>query len=1007
MEEKFCDVTEVVEKINTPEAKAQRAQSTDETEWSSDELFDDHPFQSQSFEIPEEIDISPNAYYCGMPCMEFDSTCGLFDANYLSPGVFDIPKQIIALKAPMGTGKTTALFTYLGDKNVEMGGKLRYLIICPTKSLITSICEKYGCSNYSHFSGYIQECLNLVITPNSLWRCQSIIANYDVIILDEVEGSMRSLVSSIMSVKQLQSFVTCINIYYNEMKKNNSKKIILMDALLKDESIDFFIKERDIALSNGLQNYIILNAYPEETETFKLRKRILYFKKFNDMVRELLIATRSGDPVIASFSDKELMESLARLINAPSFDFLTRIGIMQPDNYGQIKVITCSTSTSKDASDERSINAFVADPDGFLEKNKILFHTSVVQSGVSVKIPARVFVFAKSFLMSDTIVQMMGRVRNPIGRVNLNIDQGDSGLKFIKKEEIEETFLNYINGTKSERSAFVFDNVMSTLMGYKKFTTKPLISAMDDPRIARLFSNQVMGQFRMRAEPFDELQRCLTMDAKCWDWQTYGKPCTPVGGPLTTKDLITMAQNNDKYDGKFRKILNQRGICVNRDHVEQCVKNYGLLGLKDFDNFQVYPDILTRGFDFIKQDELELFTVTFGFGSFILAELVRYSPNASEIRSCSSFHAIYLAVFDLIYILTCGTGEGYAYNVVKDTPHIFITSPRKLCDKLEISPKSIITNFWAIAAWFETHKPALLSRGRCVQIGEYIKDFNTNPTKTIKVIISDIVKFLESLGLKFEDHGIRRQNKRLQTSSIKTIITDSTNKSKSELYHFIDGISLRLDEVSALDTQIPKHCWKINHSHFNIYFDISIRHYCKIIADFNGYSHPKYPTLHLDIAENKKKIDDLMEIAQLLKTGVSGYVFSPSFWLHPKKNDRDSFERKMSDSVIISWTNVKRKRMFSDEQKLSDYLGNYDADKIKNNDEKFSKWKFIGKRTLEESQKTDISNIESLSDEEIWNEVIMMETDRNEYIAEGDEDFLEELYTQPSDPLPKRRKTFE
>lgn len=1013
-EAEICDILPLEKIPVTPLGPPPNQKEDDEM---SEELFPS-PLNQENSNAPILIDeegvlsLEPNSTYCGYPAVEIDPTSTLFDGKYLSHEIFETKHQIVCLKAPMGTGKTTALFTYLGHLNQRKNGGLKFIIVCPTKSLIESICEKYGVSSYLSVggNGYYHDCVNMVITPNSFHRCLQIIAQYDLIILDEVEGSLRNITSNITSVAMKTGFMDCLNAFFRNMILKPEKRIILMDALLKTDSLDFFLENRALAIDGA---YIIFNCFPVETEEYKKKKMILYYNDINDCIRELFLATRTRDPVIASFSDKSIMEYLARLISVPSTEFLNYIGIEEPDNFGQVDVVTCSGSVKTPKDKTKSLVYFVQDPDEFIKLNKHLFHTSVVQSGVSLVIPCRVFVFAKTFMIPDAIVQMMGRARNPIGRVSLHIDCSIKEKKTVSLDEINETFINFFNGTVSPATKTRFKQLASRYFTIKQEQMERLVNAMSEQRLAKLYAIQTISKYSMNVDGFQEIKKALTMDARCWDWKSYITP-TYINrrAPLNSLELCQMLKSFAELEHKTCKVMNQMGICVSDQHVESCVKTYGLFGIEDNDKFRMDPESFRTGFDFINETQLERFTATLGFGSFLLSGLVKYSLSSKEIKSCNAFYSCYSAMAELLFILYSGKPQDTCIEIIGDAAEIFVSDPRKFCETLELTPLIIVAHYSTLIAWFEKHSAVLLSNSISFVYTTISDLVSTNPPVVITSMISDIVKFFKHCGVNLVEEGDRNKSKRLKTKSVSSLINECRNKPEMERHHAIDGVTLSSSGISkeCLSKQIPLHKFKIDEWKFCVYLDISMRHFRKLVVNRCGFTHPKYRIIQLDTKQYSEEINRLFDFGTILCDRAHDYCQSPSWWLYVRADDKKSSKLHLFRSISFARTATRKKRK-TFEYSVADYLAIYDEEFKSSSDLKFQQWGYK-KRTIQQSEETNVPEIEEVEDEDFWTDALIKESenvygfDGVDYFG-GDDELFEEIAGEPIYNNQIRKKKFE
>jgi DNA polymerase III delta prime subunit len=831
-----------------------------------------------------------------------DKDSELIVDGYLHPGIFIPKEQIILLKGPMGMGKTTALQTYV-QVMLEANPDTKFLMICPTKSLISKMCVLFDFASYLNFDGKFSRPCSMVITPNSFWKLKHLIKFYDVLIFEEVEGSLRSLAGPLIGPTLKTGFCGNIDLFYAEMLKDKRKKLILIDALIQSPTIDFFLRDRTGFQDTG--NFVLYHAVPEPTDEFKTKKQINYFQSRDDLVKRLFLLTRSNNKevIMVSFSDRTYMETLATNISNPPEEFLREIDIDPMEPFNTVEVVTFSSSTPETGS--KSCNAFLSNPAAFAEKHRIIFHTSVIQSGVSIDFPAHVYMFASNFFAPDTSVQMMGRVRNPINGINMHISKGQAITK-ISEDTLYEIFDNYANDKTpaniKKMKQLMIDNGM---WNPKTFKDNQISTIFSNPRLIQLLTTLSLGLIKVVRDPLSEFLKILNLDSEHWKMTTIKQEI--VGKTMTTKDLLNWNVGKLKSEGKLQRIKNWNGIVQREDYVLRCINDFNLCGKEVLGNFDVDPKPFQNGFDDIKAAALPPFCNTFGFGSHINITLAKYATGESEERTPNTISSLYKATLELLIIISQGKGDSVWLEEIHGIHRIMISDPRKFCEMLMINNHMVIANYWILKEWFETYSAVLVSLNISLQF-LHMKNFDSTYSQLIVAFRKDIISFLQYLGISFSDTTERNApctgNKLgpKATKLLKTFISEVNERTFEERNHGIPGVSLNSEQAYAEgSTKLTRDCHTANLDLFQKYFDVSIRKFRSTYATYNNVGfHPCYSNMGLNIADYSREINYEFDLAKEYHNRMSMYCNIPSYWLRSKKLERESSLKKMLDGVSIA-----------------------------------------------------------------------------------------------------------
>ena len=207
--------------------------------------------------------------------------------------------DLLFVRSNMMTYKTQNLKELASDPNINI---LYITFRCSLASAIESEFQSFGFENYSNCetkNGFFQNYPRLIVQIDSLHK---VIGHYDLIILDEF----------VYTRQHLHSFVKEKNNCYNTLIQyiqQDGVKIIVMDALLDNDTIDFF-------KPYNKKTYILENEWKSfENKTYEILKDesntsisqiVEYVKSFLDSGKNVYLPTTSktlGDKIYRSFKD--------------------------------------------------------------------------------------------------------------------------------------------------------------------------------------------------------------------------------------------------------------------------------------------------------------------------------------------------------------------------------------------------------------------------------------------------------------------------------------------------------------------------------------------------------------------------------------------------------------------------------------------------------------------------------------------------------------------------------
>lgn len=166
-------------------------------------------------------------------------------------------RNVLIVRAPMGSGKTTALMNWL--QCILCNSNMSVLIVSCRRSFTNTLSEKINRAGMSGFCTYLsssdyimrgREFSRLLVQIESLHRVDSkLLDNYDIVILDEIMSTIGQLFSPTMKhLCQVDNILTSLLRY--------RPKIVAMDATINTQLIDM------LAIMRGEENiHVIVGEY--------------------------------------------------------------------------------------------------------------------------------------------------------------------------------------------------------------------------------------------------------------------------------------------------------------------------------------------------------------------------------------------------------------------------------------------------------------------------------------------------------------------------------------------------------------------------------------------------------------------------------------------------------------------------------------------------------------------------------------------------------------------------
>ncbi len=207
---------------------------------------------------------------------------------------------LIGIKSEMATGKTSLVKNYR-----RSNPRQRFLVIGHRITLLRELSQasKLNTSLYSDLPiGQLDKVDALSITIDSLYKLKTAANRYDCIFIDEARQVMNHALAA-NTCKQHRHEILMTLMYFIR----NAKRVIIADAHLDDNTVDFFKAMRPV----GEAPLIIKNEYQN-------RSRDVYYYQGSDssaLVAKLIAAVKRGKRVmVVSDSKKTILKLEAILI---------------------------------------------------------------------------------------------------------------------------------------------------------------------------------------------------------------------------------------------------------------------------------------------------------------------------------------------------------------------------------------------------------------------------------------------------------------------------------------------------------------------------------------------------------------------------------------------------------------------------------------------------------------------------------------------------------------------
>lgn len=301
-------------------------------------------------------------------------------ANILS----DQATKVVKVISPLGSGKTTAIQSYINHAQEDTEEPLKVLVIMPRVTLIEASAESLGLNLYSDVTTDAQR-ERLVITPNSLAaHLGDLDIEYDLVVMDESE-SVTGITSSDLLRNHYRTYETMRKVMHK------AKKVVLLDAHAAEltESLISFMAFTD---------YTTLDNRSKPWASWKATQ---------------VVPAKGIKPSEAALSDLMALIGSGKKVAVPSSSntFVTLAAETISKQLPKTKVMLISRETTKDA----EVKALMKNP-ALVTKYDVLLYSPSLDVGVSFDKPHfdavyGMFADGEKSMTPDNAIQAMARVR--------------------------------------------------------------------------------------------------------------------------------------------------------------------------------------------------------------------------------------------------------------------------------------------------------------------------------------------------------------------------------------------------------------------------------------------------------------------------------------------------------------------------------------------------------------------------------------------------------------------
>lgn len=549
--------------------------------------------------------------------------------------------DIIALKSPPGTGKTTLLNKLFGIKIVKkkVVNQFNHPIISITSR--TNLAEKHandlGLFYYKSTFGFL-DVDKVAVTVNSILRLDEDNFKGGYLILDETSKILSFLKSSVLDGQRY-----CVYMTFCEIIKK-VKKIILLDADLSENDLETIINIKKLSKPDATY-YLAINEFKSKTGIdahFYDNPHIVAELLINDFVNKV--------PFICSFDSLSKMKLVLNEIKKKAID---------------MKLSDQIDKLLKVYSSEETDNIF--DPDDLKEKHAI-FYSPIIIYGLDLnsKLPRKVYGFAfKKILTPYEINQQLQRERNQ-AEIHIFIDQKIGTIEHMTRDELKNDIQVRIKKYGDEIREIAEINKLDIIFD----------ESLNNGGVQKIFNKMFVDTCFIENTTKIHMEYYLKNIMKSMGYNIIDKK------DKTTFELRVDKTNGDDQNGIFEQFLN--GGELNEKIKDQIVNRMKIMKITKEKLNDFNKDIILKDHKFDDYMNLRRFVK-----NKLDEKIIKIDQN--ELAECAS-NSIYMKLREYKKIADIlGIKNGYEFNYDND------------CKKFSkiINNKKFIEDFEGIKRIFE------------------------------------------------------------------------------------------------------------------------------------------------------------------------------------------------------------------------------------------------------------------------------------------------------------------
>lgn len=819
--------SESEESLLSPEPFAVFADDGDDEFETTGELYDffaqifADPESSGELPLPEPLDDYPD-----VPVDPSDRRV-ISDLGYILHSLY-VPKRCNVIKAQMGSGKTEAAKQFVNRirrTGLKESEELRVLIVVPRKSLATELAKEFKCVDYQvvhprDFKGDT----SYVVCINSLPLIASHINKFNMVILDELSGTIGNIYSSLMRFDLRGTAQANLHHLMNPAKYDRNlspsgKTVLIMDASMSERELSFIRSAVDCSLYYRRSYYRPPSITPLPQVTFEP----CIFNFLRELAIDLLCSNKK---IALATCAKQYAGILLKLFSICSEEFLASLRIdtstiIRP----RPKFCYFDAETSKE-----KIHAHLQNQELFKQYD-IFIYSPVFVSGISITVEHfdKLFAIAQyGTLNSNDFVQMLARIRKLKDNV-ITIGCSGKGVCLPPSKLNLEFVAETISDLNSQTEEFQ-DSVLASLGIEKKFfrvrkdysNKDQYRAAIDDyfksdvPQYQKdVMCHTVLSHLKTRSSMFDSIAESMRLNHPDWNLRLSLKQ-NNASMDFGKDALSAILVSHVTELGDIKSINTEDFLVIDPTTFEEKCKKFSILGNSNSsEDYQFRDDMIQSAFSCLVPAYMNNFLMYFSPFSFWYSLVVTYCSFgdnrsfADEMLSIQMYTDLFIAMGWNDHFVTLFTPSGANSFCVFDVTKLH---------SLKLTTHEILRHWKPLTEWGEKYRLPLALMG--------VTSFGITESALLyrhATRAKDcIVKLLMKCGISFEDKSYymtsrNGKTRRIRRKTVATMYGEMEN---------ICGEDLRLnlpEDAAQNKTDFPCYQFEIDQDKLWQTIDVSLR----------------------------------------------------------------------------------------------------------------------------------------------------------------------------------------